>query len=125
MQGAREAWRGGGMAGLYAGYGPSVLGEVIGSALGFATMEGGCRAFERVAGRKPAPHEKALVGSLSTLSTVLITMPLEVIQRRMQVRAARTDGPASLCAPSAPARSAGLRAQAPCAAFACSPLPHL
>jgi Mitochondrial carrier protein len=85
-QASAAALRTHGVRGLYTGFTSSLLGEAIGTGLGFMAYETGNAAFFRKHGRKPSAAEKGAIGAASALVVMTATMPLECIQRRMQAR---------------------------------------
>ena len=87
VQAARQAVAQHGVRGLYAGLKPSLVGDMIGTGLGFFAYEKANGTFEHVTGRRPQAIEKGFVGAASAMVVMTGTMPLELIQRRMQVRA--------------------------------------
>lgn len=86
MQALQQAWKNGGVGGVYAGYRAALVGDVIGAALGFTLFEQGKKVFEKAFNRKPDSVETGIVGMTSSACTLAVVMPFEVIQRRMQVR---------------------------------------
>lgn len=87
VQAARQAIAQHGVRGLYAGLKPSLVGDMIGTGLGFFAYEKANGTFEHVIGRRPQAIEKGFVGAASAMVVMTGTMPLELIQRRMQVGA--------------------------------------
>eukprot|EP00892_Ulva_mutabilis_P000936 jgi/Ulvmu1/10843/UM007_0017.1 len=85
FQAARQAIHQYGVRGLYAGLKPSLVGDMIGTGLGFFAYEKANGVFEHVTGRQPQALEKGFVGAASATIVMTGTMPLELIQRRMQV----------------------------------------
>ena len=78
--------------GLYSGFRSSLIGEMLGTGLGFMTYETGNQWWERTHGHKPTPAQKGAIGAASAMVVMTSTMPLELIQRRMQVAAALASG---------------------------------
>lgn len=95
VQAAAHALRGHGLVGLYSGFGSSLLSEMLGTGLGFCAYEFGNQWWERAHGAKPTAAQKGVIGAASALVVMTATMPLELIQRRLQVR---THTLCSLCA---------------------------
>lgn len=89
VQAAAAALRQRGLRGLYAGFQSSLLSDMLGTGLGFMAYEAGNQRWERAHGAKPTPAQKGAIGAASALLVMSATMPLEVIQRRMQVRPPR------------------------------------
>lgn len=85
VQAAQQAMQQHGVRGLYAGLKPSLVGDMIGTGLGFFAYEQANGIFEHVTGRRPQAIEKGFVGAASAMVVMTGTMPLELIQRRMQV----------------------------------------
>lgn len=83
-----------GVRGLYAGLKPSLVGDMIGTGLGFFAYEKANGIFEHMTGRRPQTIEKGFVGAASAMVVMTGTMPLELIQRRMQVRSQDISRPA-------------------------------
>jgi hypothetical protein len=75
-----------GILGLYSGFQSSLLSEMTGTGLGFMAYEAGNQWWERTHGHKPTPAQKGGIGAASAFVVMTCTMPLELIQRRMQVR---------------------------------------
>ena len=88
MQAATLALRQHGLLGLYSGFGSSLLSEMIGTGLGFCAYESGNQLWECTYGAKPTAAQKGMIGAASALVVMSATMPLELIQRRLQVRPA-------------------------------------
>jgi Mitochondrial carrier protein len=84
VQVASDALRRRGIVGLYAGFHSSMFGAMLGTGLGFCAYEASQRAFASAAERKPSALEKGVIGAASAVVVMTGTMPLELIQRRMQ-----------------------------------------
>ena len=93
-QAATQSLRAHGLVGLYSGFGSSLLGEMIGTGLGFCAYELGNQWWERTHGAKPTAAQKGAIGAASAFVVMTATMPLELIQRRMQVLVCLVSGPA-------------------------------
>ena len=77
----------GGLKAFYKGIGPTLLCDVIGSALGFTLYETFQTMYrEANGGRKPNPLEKGALGGLGACVSLTLTMPLEVVMTRMRVQ---------------------------------------
>ena len=77
----------GGVKGFYKGIGPTLLCDVIGSALGFTLYETFQTMYrEYNGGRRPNPLEKGALGGLGACVSLTLTMPLEVVMTRMRVQ---------------------------------------
>eukprot|EP00887_Chlorella_sp_A99_P002895 scaffold6.g2895.t1 len=78
-----------GPAGLYRGFSATLVGDMLGSALGFALYEGLCGRCEAAAGgRPPPPAARGALGAAAAAAALTATMPLEVARRRLQVQGA-------------------------------------
>jgi solute carrier family 25 (mitochondrial phosphate transporter), member 23/24/25/41 len=86
LQTASHALRSHGLIGLYSGFSTSLLGDMVGTGLGFMAYEVGNQLWERSHGHKPTAAQKGAIGACSAFVVMTCTMPLELIQRRMQVR---------------------------------------
>ncbi|PRW34020.1 calcium-binding mitochondrial carrier S -3-like [Chlorella sorokiniana] len=75
-----------GMRGLYQGYPASLANNSVAMSLGFASYEALCSAYARWRGAPPSSGEKGLVGGTAALLTMVATMPLENLTRRLQVQ---------------------------------------
>tara|TARA_B100000405_G_scaffold156360_1_gene109189 strand:- start:9830 stop:11350 length:1521 start_codon:yes stop_codon:yes gene_type:complete len=77
----------GGLRAFYKGIGPTLLCDVIGSALGFTLYETFQTMYrEANQGRRPNPLEKGALGGLGACVSLTLTMPLEVVMTRMRVQ---------------------------------------
>lgn len=77
----------GGLKAFYKGIGPTLLCDVIGSALGFTLYETFQTMYrEASGGRRPNPLEKGALGGLGACVSLTLTMPLEVVMTRMRVQ---------------------------------------
>ena len=77
----------GGLKAFYKGIGPTLLCDVIGSALGFTLYETFQTMYrEASGGRRPNPLEKGALGGLGACASLTLTMPLEVVMTRMRVQ---------------------------------------
>lgn len=77
----------GGLRAFYKGIGPTLLCDVIGSALGFTLYETFQTMYrEASGGRRPNPLEKGALGGLGACVSLTLTMPLEVVMTRMRVQ---------------------------------------
>lgn len=77
----------GGMEALYRGFKATLLGDVMGNALGFTFYEMGNRAWRDANNCEPAPPSvRGVIGAMSAAFTMTLTMPLEVVRRRLQVQ---------------------------------------
>ncbi|KAK2078630.1 hypothetical protein QBZ16_003470 [Prototheca wickerhamii] len=92
LEAAVSVLRAQGPAGLYRGFGPTLVSDAFGSAVGFTLYEAYTRAYERATGKKAGPALRAVMGAASAATVMTFTMPLEVVRRRLQVQAA---GPAT------------------------------
>jgi solute carrier family 25 phosphate transporter 23/24/25/41 len=76
-----------GVGGLYRGFRAALVGDVLGNALGFTAYEMGNRVYRDLSGGKHAPpHIRGLIGACSASCVLTLTMPLEVVRRRLQVQ---------------------------------------
>jgi hypothetical protein len=85
LQTSAAALRARGILGLYSGFQSSLLSEMAGTGLGFMAYEAGNQWWERTYGHRPTPAQKGVIGAASAFVVMTCTMPLELIQRRMQV----------------------------------------
>lgn len=92
LQALQEAWKKGGVGGVYAGYRAAIVGDIVGAALGFTLFEQGKKAFEKAFHRSPDSVETGIVGMVSSALTLSVVLPCEVVQRRMQVCADYSQG---------------------------------
>ncbi|EFN58647.1 hypothetical protein CHLNCDRAFT_11132, partial [Chlorella variabilis] len=83
VQVARAVVASHGLPGLYRGFRASLLGDVLGNALGFTAYEVGA---PRGGGVPAPPHVRGLIGACSAACVLTLTMPLEVVRRRLQVQ---------------------------------------
>ena len=63
-----------------------LLEECITCGLGFWAYELGQSLFAQARGRNPTPGERGCIGGATAMTNMSITLPLVLVQRRMQVR---------------------------------------
>ena len=80
----RSGFRQHGLAGIYRGITPTVLGILPYSGMAFTINEQAKRQVSHVTGRDPTTVEKLQCGALSGLLAQTLAYPLEVTRRRMQ-----------------------------------------
>jgi solute carrier family 25 phosphate transporter 23/24/25/41 len=86
-QAARSVVAAHGVAALYRGFRASLLGDVLGNALGFTAYELGGRLYADLrGGAAPTPAARGAIGAASAAAVLTLTMPLEVARRRLQVQ---------------------------------------
>ena len=62
-----------------------LLEECVTCGLGFWAYELGQSIFAETTGRNPTPGERGCIGGITAMSNMSITLPLVLVQRRMQV----------------------------------------
>lgn len=80
----RSAYQKGGVAGLYRGITPTILGILPYSGMAFTINEQAKRKITQVCHREPTTSERLRCGALSGLFAQSLAYPLEVTRRRMQ-----------------------------------------
>ncbi|KAL4457412.1 hypothetical protein ABPG75_012277 [Micractinium tetrahymenae] len=75
-----------GVGALYKGFRASLIGDILGNSLGFTAYEIGTRLYTSAVGSAPPPHLRGVIGACSAACVVTLTMPLEVVRRRLQVQ---------------------------------------
>ena len=77
----------GGIRAFYKGLGPTLVADVVGTALGFTLYDTLTAAYRErcVGGRKATPFEKGVLGGVGACCSMTVTMPLEVVMTRMRV----------------------------------------
>lgn len=63
-----------------------LLEECITCGLGFWAYELGQSLFAQSRGRNPTPGERGCIGGCTAMTNMSVTLPLVLVQRRMQVR---------------------------------------
>ena len=78
----------GGIRAFYKGLGPTLVADVVGTALGFTLYDTLTAAYRErcVGGRKATPFEKGVLGGVGACCSMTVTMPLEVVMTRMRVQ---------------------------------------
>ena len=62
-----------------------LLEECVTCGLGFWAYELGQSMFAEATGRSPTPGERGCIGGLTAMANMSVTLPLVLVQRRMQV----------------------------------------
>jgi solute carrier family 25 phosphate transporter 23/24/25/41 len=87
LQAAHSVVTSHGAGALYKGFRASLIGDVLGNALGFTAYEIGNRIYRDLnGGRTPPPAHRGLIGTCSAAVVLTLTLPLEVVRRRLQVQ---------------------------------------
>ncbi|KAK9813123.1 hypothetical protein WJX72_009417 [[Myrmecia] bisecta] len=76
-----------GLGGFYQGFTPALINDIISNGLGFWSYELGQTLYRRCHnGKSPSPQERGLIGACTAVVVMSVTMPFEVIMRRLQVQ---------------------------------------
>ena len=63
-----------------------LLAECLGTGLGFGFTNRASQSWEELKGRKIKPHEKGILGAITSLVVSTAMQPLEVLQKNMQIQ---------------------------------------
>uniref|UniRef100_A0A1D2A5A8 Mitochondrial substrate carrier family protein B n=2 Tax=Auxenochlorella protothecoides TaxID=3075 RepID=A0A1D2A5A8_AUXPR len=75
-----------GLGGLYRGFGATLFSDSLGSALGFTLYEAYTRLWRKLQGSDASPQVRGLLGAASAATVMTLTMPMEVVRRRLQAQ---------------------------------------
>lgn len=75
-----------GVGALYKGFRATMIGDVMGNALGFTAYELANKLYKDVTGTSAPATTRGLLGAMSASVVVTITMPMEVVRRRLQLQ---------------------------------------
>lgn len=64
----------------------SIVNDMLGNAVGFSLYELGCKAYQDAHGGPPPTGARGLIGAMAAAGTMSLTLPLEVVRRRLMVQ---------------------------------------